>query len=93
MNVANLQLEGLLVAVSAVLRSLVASGALSEAQLTAALAEAEQAGIDDRQRAGQLSASQRDSLAFAARFLKTATQPGSQLRSFSEVAREVGRTT
>lgn len=93
MNVANLQLEGMLLAFSAVLRSLVASGALSEAQLEAALAEAEEAGRADRQRCGQLSPSQRDSLAFAARFLSIATRPEGGVRAFSDVAREVGRTT
>ena len=50
MNVANLQLEGMLLAFTAVLRSLVESGALSEAQLKAALAEAERTGLSDRQR-------------------------------------------
>lgn len=93
MNVANLQLEGMLLAFTAVLRSLVASGALSDAQLKAALAEAEQTGLGDRQRCDQLSPSQRDSLAFAARFLSIATRSDSGMRSFSEVAREVGRTT
>ncbi|CAN7654845.1 hypothetical protein [Bosea sp. LjRoot237] len=93
MNVANLQLEGMLLAFSAVLRSLVSSGALSEAQLKAALAEAEETGLADQQRCEQLSPSQRDSLAFAARFLSIATRPETGMRRFSEVAREVGRTT
>jgi hypothetical protein len=93
MNVANLQLEGMLLALTAVLRSLVASGALTEAQLRTALAEAEQTGLGDRQRCEQLSSSQRDSLAFAARFLSIATRADSGMRPFSEVAREVGRTT
>ena len=93
MNVANLQLEGMLLAFTAVLRSLVNSGALSEAELKAALAQAEQTGLSDRQRCDQLSPSQRDSLAFAARFLSFATLPYSGMRPFSDVAREVGRTT
>lgn len=93
MNVANLQLEGMLLAFTAVLRSLVNSGALSEAELKAALAQAEQNGLADRQRCDQLSPSQRDSLAFAARFLLIATRPDSGMRPFSDVAREVGRTT
>ncbi|RXT53764.1 hypothetical protein B6S44_15395 [Bosea sp. Tri-44] len=93
MNVANLQLEGMLLAFTAVLRSLVASGALSEAQLKAALTEAEQTGLADQQRCDQLSPSQRDSIAFAARFLSIATRPDTDMRSFSAVAREVGRTT
>ena len=93
MNVANLQLEGMLLAFTAVLRSLVNSGALSEVELKAALAQAEQTGLGDRQRCDQLSPSQRDSLAFAARFLSIATRPDSGMRPFSEVAREVGRTT
>ena len=89
MNVANLQLEGMLLAFTAVLRSLVNSGALSEAELKAALTQAEQTGLGDRQR----SPSQRDSLAFAARFLSIATRAESGMRPFSDVAREVGRTT
>ncbi|KRE22100.1 hypothetical protein ASE66_27020 [Bosea sp. Root483D1] len=93
MNVANLQLEGVLLAFTAVLRSLVASGALSDGQLKAALADAERTGLADRQRCDQLSPSQRDSLAFAARFLSIATRPESGMRPFSDVAREVGRTT
>lgn len=93
MNVANLQLEGMLLAFTAVLRSLVNSGALSEAELKAALAQAEQTGLADRQRCDQLSPSQRDSLAFAARFLSIATRSDSGMRPFSDVAREVGRTT
>ena len=93
MNVANLQLEGMLLAFTAVLRSLVASGALSETQLRTALADAEQTGLGDRQRCDQLSPSQRESLAFAARFLSIATRADSGMRPFSEVAREVGRTT
>ena len=93
MNVANLQLEGMLLAFTAVQRSQVPSGARSEAELQAAMALAEQPGLGDRQRCEQLCPSQRVSLAFAARFLSIATRPDSGMRPFSEVAREVGRTT
>jgi len=93
MNVANLQLEGLLLAFTAVLRALVSSGAISDTQLEAALAEAERAGLADRQRQDQLSPSQRDSLAFAARYLTIATRGDGALRPFSEVARDVGRSS
>lgn len=93
MNIANLQVEGLLLAFASVLRTLVQSGALSEDALKSALADAEAAGLADRLRREQLSASQRDSLAFAARFLSVATRTDSGMRPFSDIAREVGRTT
>jgi hypothetical protein len=93
MNIANLQVEGLLLAFASVLRSLVQSGALSEATLKSALSDAEAAGLTDRLRCEQLSPSQRDSLAFAARFLSVATRSETGMRPFSDVAREVGRTT
>jgi N-acetylglucosamine-6-phosphate deacetylase len=88
MNVANLQLEGVLLALSSVLRSLVQTGALSEEQLGSALSDAERLGLADRM--GQLSPSQREALVFAPRFLAIAMQSETP-PTFSEVAKQVGR--
>ncbi len=92
MNTANLQLEGLYLAIAAVNRALVRNGILTAAEVDAALdAAAMAAGAD---RPDGLSMANRDAVAFPIRLLRLANQrDGDQpIPGFSELARAVGET-
>lgn len=92
MNTANLQLEGLYLAIAAINKALVAKGILSHDEVNTALQTAEEAAISD-ERNEELSTSNRDSLAFGPRVLRIANNcPADALISFSDLARMVGRT-
>lgn len=90
MNVANLQLEGLLVVLSELSLLFVDGDPARRAQLHEALERAEGAITADSQRLAQLSASQREALLFPARYLACATQPGAEGAPFSRLAAQVG---
>jgi len=68
MNTANLQLEGLYLAIAAVNNALVEKGALSREELSIALRRAEETALGDY-RSEELSSAQRDAMAFPARLL------------------------
>jgi hypothetical protein len=89
-NIANLQLEGLYLAVAAVNRALVEKGALTREELDLALRKAEQAALGD-DRAEDLSSAERDAMAFAPRLLTLANRSEADSASFSELARAVGQ--
>jgi hypothetical protein len=93
MHVANLQLEGLLMAVASVNNVLVRKGVVSIAEIDDALAKAESGLMADEHVAGDMSASNRDAVCFPIRFLRLANlgQSEDAVQSFAELAREVGR--
>lgn len=93
MNTANLQLEGLYGAVTALLAALRRKGLLEEAEIEAALAEAEAAMLADPNRPGELSPAHVDAIAFPIRYLRAANRGFAEdgAASFSELAAQVGR--
>lgn len=93
MNTANLQLEGLYLAVAAINNSLVEKGVLSREEVALALRRAEQTAVDDY-RADELSPANRDAVAFAPRFLALANNTAGDgfTPPFSELAKMVGET-
>ena len=92
MNVANLQIEGLLVAVAAINRLLVQKGTLSTEEIDLALRKAE-ANETDQERAGSVSSSNRDAINFPIRLLQLANrcQREAAMPSFTQLARMVGQ--
>lgn len=92
MNVANLQIEGLLMAQAALHRLLVAKGLATAEEIEAALHVAE-AGLGGEERSvEQLTPASRDAVAFPLRLLRQAAlRPMSDPLSFSELATQVGR--
>lgn len=89
MNIANLQLEGLLVALAQLMRELQGGAGLDRARIERALVATEAAILADRQRMGQLSPSERESVLFPCRFLAAALSHEDQ--TFSELAKKVGQ--
>jgi hypothetical protein len=94
MNVANLQLQGLYLAIAAVNNALVAKGVLTREELDKALQRAEQTALGDDRMFEGMNPSNRDAVAFAARFLQAANNSASDTDTsgFSELARLVGET-
>ncbi|WP_370956262.1 hypothetical protein [Bosea sp. RCC_152_1] len=91
MNTANLQLEGLLVALAELSRLLVQAGAVSQEAIEEALQKAEQAVHADEARTRQLSDSQVDAMLFPIRYLALAGKAGGETQSFADLAAEIGR--
>jgi hypothetical protein len=93
MNTANLQLQGLYLAIAAVNNALVAKGLLTREEVDLALREAETTSLEDY-RADDLVAPNREAMAFAARFLRLVNQQasGGEMPSFSDIAKQVGET-
>ncbi|HMM62672.1 MAG: hypothetical protein WA975_22215 [Mesorhizobium sp.] len=89
MNVANLQLEGLLMAIAAVNRMLVRNGVASAQEMDAALREAEAS----ESRADDIPPANREAIVFPIRLLQLANrcQPEADLPSFSALTRMVGQ--
>ena len=92
MNTANLQLEGLYVAVASILSALRDKGLLTEQEIERALAGAEDIALADR--ASQLSPAHIDGICFPLRLLRLANEAGAQGTqfSFSQLASRVGQT-
>jgi hypothetical protein len=90
MNIANLQLEGLLVTLAHLLRELRDGRSFDSARVERALLATEAAILADRQRMAQLSASERESVLFPCRFLAAALAHEDE--AFSELAKKVGQT-
>ncbi|MGV8838904.1 MAG: hypothetical protein ACWA6X_01230 [Bauldia sp.] len=92
MNTANLQLEGLYLAVAAVNRALVRKGILSSSEIEAALDAAEAAAGADR--TDGISTANRDAIVFPIRLLRLANESDADeaIPGFSELARAVGET-
>lgn len=92
MNVANLQLEGLLMAVASINHVLVQKGPVSKEELNGALLKA-LSSETSQDRAEEMSSSNRDAVNFPIRFLQLANQcqPEADLPSFSTLAKMVGQ--
>jgi hypothetical protein len=94
MNVANLQLEGLLMAIASINNVLVRKGLLTIDEVDDALRRAE-AGITAEERLYEdMSPANRDAVCFPIRLLQLANraQPGGDSPSFSDLARLVAQT-
>lgn len=93
MNTANLQLEGLIMAVAALSNALVAKGAISHKEIAAALGSAERAVEDDDSRG--LSDANRAATLFPIRVLVLANEAAQRGRNltFSDYAELVGKLT
>lgn len=94
MNTANLQLEGLYLAIASVNNLLVSKGILSVEEIDTALRRAEANATSDENIVEVMSPANRDAVCFPIRFLQLANNSGSErdIPSFSELARMVGRT-
>lgn len=92
MNVANLQIEGLLMAIASINHVLVKKGILSAEEIDIALRKAE-ASETGEERSGGMSPSNRDAVIFPIRMLQLANhcQPEADIPSFSALARMVGQ--
>lgn len=93
MNVASLQLEGLMMAVASINTMLVRKGILSAEEVEIALRGVE-AGITGEGRVrGEISPANRDAICFPIRLLRLANQcPDTDTPPFSELTRNVGRS-
>ncbi|WP_137391656.1 hypothetical protein [Rhodoligotrophos defluvii] len=94
MNTANLQLEGLYLAIAAINDALVRKGVLTREEIDLALKRAEQTALGDDRTAEDLSPAHRDAVAFPARLLILANHSASDghVPPFSELAKRVGET-
>jgi hypothetical protein len=91
MNVANLQLEGLIMAIASINHVLVRKGVLSVEEIDRALRKAQENMVDET-RAEELSPANRDAINFPLRALQVTNQcpPEADVPTFAEVARMVG---
>lgn len=94
MNTANLQLEGLYLAIAGITNALVTKGLLTREEVNTALRTAEQSATSDYRSAEDLSPANRDAIAFPARLLVLANSlaSGSTIPSFAALAKMVGET-
>jgi hypothetical protein len=94
MNTANLQLEGVYVAIAALAEALRSKGLLSRDEIDRALSAAEARMAADPGRPNELSAAHVDAICFPLRFLKLANSHAAEGEQFSfmQLAAEVGRT-
>ena len=93
MNIANLQLEGLCLAIAAINHELVAKGILSQDEMDTALRKAEAAATGDDRFNDQLSPANRDAVCFPIRMLQIANLTDADHPwSFSHLAKAVGET-
>lgn len=94
MNVANLQIEGLLMAVASLTHALVGKGHLSVEEVDLALAKAEAAMTGEERAHEDLTPSNRDAVCFPIRLLRLANRSSGEtdICSFSELTRMVGQT-
>lgn len=93
MNVANLQLEGLMMALASLNNLLVHKGLLTIDEIDEALHRTESAFTSDERLYEDMSPSQRDAVCFPLRLLRLANKDQSEagIPSFSDLARRVGR--
>ncbi len=90
MNVANLQIEGLLMALASLNRLLVEKGIASHAEIDAMLRRAEAGLTGDDRFSADMPQAGRDAMCFPVRLLRRANEPGPD--GFSELTRRVGQT-
>jgi hypothetical protein len=94
MNTANLQLQGLLLAVASINNALVHKGLLSIDEIDLALRKAEASLTGEERLFEDMSPANRDAICFPIRLLQLAnnSQGESSIPGFSELARMVGQT-
>jgi hypothetical protein len=92
MNAANLQLEGLLLALYALLDAVKSKGLLTEQEIDEALATAEANALADPQRVEQLSPASLDGVTFPIRFLRVANTASKVPETFTTLTQLVGET-
>ncbi len=92
MNTANLQLEGLLLAVSSVLETMRRKGLLSEQEIVDALGEAEASTKSQVEGMPDLSAANLEAIQFPIRFLRAATNLTAPGASFMQLTTMVAET-
>lgn len=93
MNTANLQLEGLYLSIAAINNALVQKGLLTRDDIDRALRTAEQIALGDDRNVEDMSASNRETVAFGPRLLAIANNMAdTETPPFSELARMVGET-
>lgn len=92
MNTANLQLEGLLMAIAGLNRMLVAKGLVDPEEIDRSLARSEQIVLGDDRVAEDLSPANRDAIAFPIRLLRLANEMNDSAPSFTDLARLVGES-
>ncbi|MDW6020183.1 hypothetical protein SAZ10_00235 [Mesorhizobium sp. BAC0120] len=94
MNVANLQLEGLLMAIASINNVLVQKGLLTVDEVDVALRKAEASLAGDQRLVEDMSPANRDAVCFPLRFLQLAnrSQAEPNVVPFAELTRMVGRT-
>jgi len=94
MNTANLQLEGLYLALAAINNLLVAKSVLTVEEIDTALRRAEANATGDEHIVEDMSPANRDAVCFPIRLLQMANNSRSQQNTptFSELARMVGQT-
>jgi len=93
MNVANLQLEGLLMAVASINNVLVTKGLLSIDDIDSALRKAETGLTSDERLVDDMRPANRDAVCFPIRLLRMANRTDTRagFPSFAELARSVGQ--
>ena len=92
MNTANLQLEGLLLALVSFVELLERKGLASRDEIDAALAAAERNASRDPQRPTELSPANVDAISFPIRFLRAALREPEGGGTFAQIATAVGQT-
>lgn len=93
MNVANLQIEGLCLAIAALNRALVEKGLLTQAEIDGALKTAEVTARSDDRFVEDLNPAQRDAVCFPIRILRAANSCDNAITTtFSALAKCVGET-
>ena len=94
MNTANLQLEGLLIAIAALNQTLVSKGVLETEEIDHALAVSEQTALGGDRFNEDLTPANRDAVMFPLRLLRLANNMAgdSGVPPFAELARLVGET-
>lgn len=93
MSVANMQIEGLCMAIIAINHALVEKGMLTQLDLNRAFKKAEAIARSDELFVEDLNPSSRDAVCFPIRILKAANKETTPRSStFSELARMVGET-
>src|SRR5687767_9699019 len=92
MNVANLQLQGILLAMTALLDAMKRRGVMNGQEIEGALENAEANALSDPVRLSGLSDANINALLFPIRFLREANVASKSLESFTTITQLVGDT-